>query len=134
MGLRQLYFLLGGLLKRLVYLSLGLAVILAFIGVKLVMEALHENSLPFINGGEHIDAVPAIPIWLSLSIILGVLVLATVASLLKTRGEFVTDESAVEPEEAEQVPAQGPGELAGAESRPARDTSPDATEGARARR
>ena len=52
MGLRQLYFLLGGLLKRLVYLSLGLAVILAFIGVKLVLEAVHENSLPFINGGE----------------------------------------------------------------------------------
>ena len=51
MGLRQLYFLLGGLLKRLVYLSLGLAVILAFIGVKLVLEAVHENSLPFINGG-----------------------------------------------------------------------------------
>ena len=58
MGLRQLYFLLGGLLKRLVYLSLGLAVILAFIGVKLVMEALHENSLPFINGGEHIEGCP----------------------------------------------------------------------------
>src|SRR3712207_7362750 len=51
MGLRQLYFLLGGLLKRLVYLSLGLAVILAFIGVKLILEALHENNLPFINGG-----------------------------------------------------------------------------------
>ena len=85
MGLRQLYFLLGGLLKRLVYLSIGLAVILAFIGVKLIMEALHENTLPFINGGEHIEAVPAIPIWLSLTIILGVLVIATVASLLKTR-------------------------------------------------
>jgi tellurite resistance protein TerC len=86
MGLRQLYFLLGGLLKRLVYLSLGLAVILAFIGIKLVMEALHNNELPFINGGEHIEAVPEIPIWLSLTIILGVLVAATVASLLKTRG------------------------------------------------
>ena len=47
MGLRQLYFLLGGLLKRLVYLSIGLAVILAFIGVKLILEAVHENSLPF---------------------------------------------------------------------------------------
>src|SRR5947209_7671511 len=46
MGLRQLYFLLGGLLERLVYLSIGLAVILAFIGVKLVMEALHANELP----------------------------------------------------------------------------------------
>ena len=61
MGLRQLYFLLGGLLKRLVYLSLGLAVILAFIGVKLILEALHENSLPFINGGEPIEAVPDDP-------------------------------------------------------------------------
>ena len=51
MGLRQLYFLLGDLLKRLVYLSQGLAFILAFIGVKLVLHALHENELPFINGG-----------------------------------------------------------------------------------
>ena len=51
MGLRQLYFLLGGLLTRLVYLSYGLAVILAFIGVKLVLEALHENTLPFLNDG-----------------------------------------------------------------------------------
>ena len=92
MGLRQLYFLLGGLLKRLVYLSLGLAVILAFIGVKLVMEALHTNELPFINGGEHIEWVPEIPIWLSLTIILGVLVVATVASLIKTRGELVDDD------------------------------------------
>ena len=54
MGLRQLYFLIGGLLKKLVYLSLGLAVLLAFIGVKLVLHALHENELPFINGGEHV--------------------------------------------------------------------------------
>ena len=51
LGLRQLYFLLGGLLRRLVYLSEGLAVILAFIGVKLVLEALHTNEVPFINGG-----------------------------------------------------------------------------------
>ncbi len=60
MGLRQLYFLLGDLLKRLVYLSQGLAFILAFIGVKLVLHALHENELPFINGGEHVP-VPEIP-------------------------------------------------------------------------
>ena len=85
MGLRQLYFLIGGLLQRLVYLSLGLSVVLGFIGVKLVMEALHENELPFINGGEHIDAVPEIPIWLSLVIILGTLAVTTVASLLKVR-------------------------------------------------
>jgi len=85
LGLRQLYFLLGGLLKRLVYLSEGLSVILAFIGVKLVLEALHTNELPFINGGEHVGWAPEIPIWLSLVIILGTLVVATVASLVSTR-------------------------------------------------
>lgn len=85
MGLRQLYFLIGGLLQRLVYLSIGLSVILGFIGVKLIMEALHENELPFINGGEHVEAVPEIPIWLSLAIILGTLVITTVASLIKVR-------------------------------------------------
>ena len=67
MGLRQLYFLIGGLLQRLVYLSIGLSVVLGFIGVKLVLEALHENELPFINGGEHIESIPEIPIWLSLA-------------------------------------------------------------------
>jgi tellurite resistance protein TerC len=118
MGLRQLYFLLGGLLKRLVYLSMGLAVILAFIGVKLVMEALHDNSLPFINGGEHITAVPHIPIWLSLSIILGVLVIATVASLMKTRGQLTeVDEPAVQPETAESLPTGGPEAAVAAEAR-----------------
>jgi tellurite resistance protein TerC len=86
MGLRQLYFLLGGLLERLIYLSIGLAGILAFIGVKLVLEALHDNNLPFLNGGERLAAVPVIPTWLSLTVILGVLVVATLASLLKTRG------------------------------------------------
>ncbi|WP_448627974.1 TerC family protein [Geodermatophilus sp. URMC 64] len=119
MGLRQLYFLLGGLLKRLVYLSLGLAVILAFIGVKLVLEALHENSLPFINGGEHIDAVPTIPIWLSLTIILGVLIVATVASLMKTRGQLspAPAPEAVSPQEADAVGARGPEALAEAKPR-----------------
>jgi tellurite resistance protein TerC len=84
MGLRQLYFLLGGLLSKLVYLSYGLAIILGFIGVKLVLEALHENSLPFLNGGEPIP-VPTIGILLSLSVIIGVLVITTVASLIKVR-------------------------------------------------
>ncbi|MGA6204803.1 TerC family protein [Nocardia testacea] len=86
MGLRQLFFLIGGLLDRLVYLSYGLAAILAFIGVKLVLHALHENNLPFINGGEHVS-VPEISTALSLSVILGILVVATVASLLRTRGQ-----------------------------------------------
>ena len=84
MGLRQLYFLLGGLLNRLVYLSYGLAVILGFIGVKLVLEALHENSLPFINGGEPVS-VPTVGIELSLGVIIGVLAITTVASLIRSR-------------------------------------------------
>ncbi len=84
MGLRQLYFLLGGLLDRLVYLSLGLSVVLGFIGVKLVLEALHTNDLPFVNGGEPLD-VPTIPIVVSLSVIVGVLAVTTVASLAAAR-------------------------------------------------
>ena len=70
MGLRQLYFLLGDLLKKLIYLSQGLAVLLAFIGVKLVLHALHTNELPFINGGERFD-VPEIPTLVSLGVIVG---------------------------------------------------------------
>lgn len=85
MGLRQLFFLIGGLLERLVYLAQGLAVILAFIGVKLVFHALHVNELPFINGGEHIDWIPEIPIWFSLLFIAATITVATVASLAKTR-------------------------------------------------
>ena len=69
MGLRQLYFLIGGLLKRLVYLGLGLSVLLAFIGVKLILHALHENTLPFINGGHGVHGAPEIPIGVSLSLI-----------------------------------------------------------------
>src|SRR3954471_8061041 len=84
MGLRQLYFLLGGLIRRLVHLSIGLAVILGFIGVKMVLEALHTNSLPFINGGQPL-AVPTGNIAFSPSVIVGVLVITAVPSLLKTR-------------------------------------------------
>jgi tellurite resistance protein TerC len=84
MGLRQLYFLLGHLLDRLVYLNLGLAVVLGFIGVKLVLEALADNNVPFINGGEHVSWAPHIEIWLSLTIIIGTLLIATVASLIKS--------------------------------------------------
>ncbi|HEX6341037.1 TerC family protein [Umezawaea sp.] len=84
MGLRQLYFLLGGLLNKLVYLSIGLSLILAFIGVKLVLEALHTNTLPFLNGGEPL-AVPTIGIEVSLPVIIGVLLVTTVASLVKSK-------------------------------------------------
>jgi tellurite resistance protein TerC len=79
MGLRQLYFLLGGLLERLVYLSYGLAILLAFIGVKLVLHALHTNEVPFINGGEPVEWAPEIPILVSLGTI--VLILGVTAAL-----------------------------------------------------
>ncbi|MDQ1616007.1 MAG: tellurite resistance protein TerC [Actinomycetota bacterium] len=85
MGLRQLYFLLGGLLERLVHLGLGLSVVLGFIGVKLVLEALHGNTLPFVNGGEHVESVPTIPTWLSLAVIVATLALTTVTSLIAVR-------------------------------------------------
>ncbi len=84
MGLRQLYFLLGGLLNKLIYLPYGLAVILGFIGVKLVLHALHENELPFLNGGHPIP-VPEIGIGLSLSVIVGVLAITTIASLVAVK-------------------------------------------------
>lgn len=84
MGLRQLYFLLGDLLNRLVYLSQGLAFILFFIGVKLLLHALHENELPFINGGKGLN-VPEIPTLFSLAVIILTLLLTMVASLIKTR-------------------------------------------------
>ena len=83
MGLRQLYFLIGGLLKKLVYMSLGLSVLLAFIGVKLILHALHENTLPFLNGGEHV-AVPEISTVFSLGAIVVILGVTTIASLWKS--------------------------------------------------
>ncbi|QEO15692.1 TerC/Alx family metal homeostasis membrane protein [Agromyces intestinalis] len=85
MGLRQLYFLLGGLLERLEYLKYGIAFILAFIGVKLVLHAMHVNELPFINGGEHIEWAPEISTWMSLGVIVVAMAVATVASLIKAR-------------------------------------------------
>ncbi|WP_328329574.1 TerC family protein [Kribbella sp. NBC_00382] len=89
LGLRQLYFLLDGLLDRLIYLSFGLAAILAFIGAKLILHALHENNLPFINGGEPIE-VMEISTGLSLVVILVVLVITILASLFSTRGRTQT--------------------------------------------
>jgi tellurite resistance protein TerC len=87
MGLRQLYFLIGGLLQRLVYLSYGLAFLLLFIGVKLILHAMHENEVPFINGGEPIEWAPEIPIWVSLLVILGTLVVTTIASLMSDKSK-----------------------------------------------
>ncbi|MUN64501.1 TerC/Alx family metal homeostasis membrane protein [Kocuria sediminis] len=86
MGLRQLYFLLGGLMERLIYLKHGLSLILAFIGVKLILHAMHENEVPFINGGEHIAWAPEIPTFVSLGVIVAIIAVATVASMLSPKG------------------------------------------------
>ncbi|GAA2723147.1 putative membrane protein [Cellulomonas aerilata] len=86
MGLRQLYFLINGLLDRLIYLSFGLAAILAFIGVKLILHALHENTIPLINDGEHVP-VYEVTTGQSLAVIVGSLVITIVASLVSPKGK-----------------------------------------------
>lgn len=85
MGLRQLYFLLGDLLTNLAYLNIGLAVLLGFIGTKLLLHALHENEVPFINTGEPVAWAPELSIGVSLTVILGTLAATAFASLAKTR-------------------------------------------------
>jgi len=87
LGLRQLYFLLSGLMERLKYLGVGLSIILAWIGVKLVIHALHKNELPFINGGEYVKTVPEISTEVSLGFIVTTLVITTIASLIATAGD-----------------------------------------------
>jgi tellurite resistance protein TerC len=87
LGLRQLFFLLSGLMERLKYLGVGLSIILGWIGVKLVIHALHKNELPFINGGEYVKAVPEISTELSLGVIISTLVITTVVSLIATSKE-----------------------------------------------
>ncbi len=86
MGLRQLFFLIDGLLDRLIYLSYGLAAVLGFIGVKLVLHALHENTLPFINDGEHVNVLE-ISTSASLLVILGVLTITVLASIFSPKGK-----------------------------------------------
>lgn len=83
LGLQQLYFLLGALLDKLVYLPAGLSIVLGFIGVKLILEALHENTLPFINGGNPVAWAPEIPTWLSLAVIVVAIGGAALLSVLK---------------------------------------------------
>ncbi|MCU1583772.1 MAG: tellurium resistance protein TerC [Microbacteriaceae bacterium] len=87
MGLRQLYFLLGDLIDRLVYLKYGIAFILAFIGFKLIAHALHTNELPFINGGKYVEWAPEIPTFVSLAVIVASMAVAVVASLVKVRSD-----------------------------------------------
>ncbi|MDQ0645333.1 tellurite resistance protein TerC [Microbacterium murale] len=87
MGLRQLYFLLGDLLEKLKYLHYGVAFILGFIGVKLILHAMHENELPFINGGHPIEWAPDINNWVSLGVIFASMAVATIASLISSSRE-----------------------------------------------
>jgi tellurite resistance protein TerC len=89
MGLRQLYFIIGGLIERLVYLSYGLAVVLGFIGVKLVVETLHHHGVSW---------APEIPILWSLGVIIGVLALTAVISLWKVRRDQSKEVAEVAPE------------------------------------
>lgn len=87
MGLRQLYFLLGDLLERLVYLNAGLGVLLGFIGAKLVLHALAENDVPFVNGGQPVTWAPDVPSWLGLLAIVVILGVTVLASLWHDRRE-----------------------------------------------
>jgi tellurite resistance protein TerC len=87
MGLRQLYFLLGGLLDSLEYLKYGIAFILAFIGFKLLAHAMHVNELPFINSGKHIEWAPEISTNTSLFVIVASIAVSAVASLIKARSK-----------------------------------------------
>jgi tellurite resistance protein TerC len=82
MGLRQLYFLLGGLLDRLEYLKYGISFILAFIGFKLITHAMHVNELPFINGGQHIEWAPNIDSITSLGVIVASIAVSAIVSVI----------------------------------------------------
>ncbi|MGW2143041.1 TerC family protein [Nonomuraea bangladeshensis] len=101
MGLRQLFFLIGGLLDRLVYLSKGLSVVLAFIGLKLIMEALHHDGVSW---------APEVPIMVSLGVIVGTLAVTTVLSLVKSARDA---RRAREPEPAGQSSGQSSGRSSG---------------------
>jgi len=78
MGLRQLYFLIGGLMSRLIYLTKGLSIILGFIGVKLIIEAFHGIGTHILFGLH----IPEISLPFSLTFIIGTLVITTIASLI----------------------------------------------------
>jgi len=94
MGLRQLYFLLGGLMDRLKYLHYGIAAILAFIGVKLIIHAIHEAPLHWLPGFDVLERIPEVPIWLSLTVIVVSMGVATVASLIASARDTTIEENA----------------------------------------
>jgi tellurite resistance protein TerC len=78
-------------MQRLKYLGVGLSIILAWIGVKLIIHALHKNELPFINGGDYVNSIPEISTELSLGVIITTLVITTVVSLIATSGDKKTN-------------------------------------------
>ena len=94
LGLRQLYFLIDGLLDRIIFLHYGLAAILGFIGFKLVNHALHTNELPFVNGGQPIVAVPEPNIAFSLGFIVVTILITVAASLAVSRSQRGGEDSA----------------------------------------
>ncbi|HMH58360.1 MAG TPA: TerC/Alx family metal homeostasis membrane protein [Galbitalea sp.] len=94
MGLRQLYFLLGDLMNRLAYLSYGIAAILVFIGAKLVLHALHDNQVFFVNGGKSVEWAPEIDTLTSLAVIVLAMAVAVGASLIKLRVEAARESRA----------------------------------------
>ena len=102
LGLRPLYFLIAGLLDRMVYLPYGLAAILAFIGANLMLQALHDNNIPYLNGG-HPVPVAEVGTTMSLTVIVVILAITTAASLLSRRGP------AQNAEERELVSPSSPG-------------------------
>lgn len=133
MGLRQMYFLIDGLLDRLVFLPYGLGLILAFIGAKLLLHALHENNLSFINGGENV-AVPEIPTEVSLFVIVGILVVTVLLSLWRNKYDEAQGrlDIRVRPKEADheltqEEKAGGEAPAAGGTSTPGDDDSGGST-------
>ena len=107
LGLRQLYFLIDGLLERLLYLSYGLALILGFIGVKLILHALHENNLPFINDGYPVRVIE-ISTGTSLVVILGILLVTVVVSLRSPKGKTKTAVTALRRDVADYLDPDAP--------------------------
>jgi tellurite resistance protein TerC len=97
-GLRQLFFVVRGLLDRLVHLSKGLSLVLAFIGVKLVLEALHSNTLPFINGGKSIHWAPEVPTAVSLGVVVGIILVTAVTSMISDRRRSARERGARAPD------------------------------------
>jgi tellurite resistance protein TerC len=102
LGLRQLFFLINGLLERLLYLSYGLAAVLGFIGIKLVLHALHENNVPFINDGMPVNVVE-ISTRHSLFVILAILGITIAVSLFSPKGKAKTVVTALRQNLAEYI-------------------------------